>query len=109
VGFTPGANPFNLRDAAPVTLIAGFSPPAGLAQRLAGLLALVPGAEPLVIATPRIRQEQILTTKASSTSALGHHKARRCLPELSGHYKKTRKKTRQPKKTNSEEGRIDLE
>jgi hypothetical protein len=98
VGFAPRANPFDLRGAALVVLIAGFSPPAGLAQRLAGLLALVLGAEPLVVMAPWIWQEQLLTAKASSASALAHHKARRCLPEPTGHDKKTRKKTRGPRR-----------
>jgi len=98
MGFAPRPNPLHFLGAAPVILIGRFSPPAGLAQCLAGLLAVGLRTESLVVATARIGQEQLLTTQASAASALALHKARRDVPERTRRYKKTRKKIRRPRR-----------
>src|SRR5437868_7992757 len=90
--FAPRTNPLHFLRATPVILIARFNPPAGLAQCLAGLVAVGFRTEPLVISTPRIRKKQLLATQASAASALALHKARRGVPEPTIHYKKTRQK-----------------
>jgi hypothetical protein len=60
-----------------------------LAQCLAGFLTTGFRTESLVITAPRIGGKQLFTAQASAASALGHHRARTCLPELSNADKKT--------------------